>query len=75
MTMTATHINALVTRVKSEYVEMPGLSLTLPQAQRLLGLDRTTCEALMRDLVATGFLTNTAAGRFKLASHSAHPAH
>ena len=73
--MTATHINALLTRVKSEYVEMPGLSLTLPQAQRLLGLDRATCEALMRDLVTTGFLTNTAAGRFKLARQSARPAH
>lgn len=75
MTLSASHREALVTRVKSEYVEMPGLSLTLPQAQRLLGLDSLTCAALLRDLVESGFLVNTAAGRFLRASRSIAQTH
>jgi hypothetical protein len=30
----------LLNRVRGEYAEMPGLTLTLAQAQRLWGLDR-----------------------------------
>lgn len=43
-------------RVRGEYCEMPGLSLTLPQAQRLWGLDACACEALLRELVDEHFL-------------------
>ena len=35
-------------RVESEYREMPGLRLTLPQAARLWGLERGTCELVVR---------------------------
>lgn len=45
--------------VRSEYVEIPGLSLTKPQVQRLWGLDRETCDALLDTLVAAGFLRRT----------------
>lgn len=75
MTLSATQIETLVMRVKTEYVEMPGLSLTLPQAQRLLGLDGVTCETLLRDLVASGFLVSTSNGRFRLAGLSAARSH
>jgi hypothetical protein len=36
--------NALVTRIRGEYLEMPGLRLTLEQAQRLCGVERTLCK-------------------------------
>ena len=41
----------LVARVRADYREMPGRHLTLPQAQCLWGLDRPTCEAVLRALV------------------------
>jgi hypothetical protein len=50
-------------RVQAEYVEMPGLCLTLAQASRLLGVERQTCHAILRSFVETGFLRESA-GRF-----------
>ena len=44
-------IREAILRVEGEYREMPGLSLTLPQAARLLGMDRSTCERVLADLV------------------------
>jgi hypothetical protein len=35
---------------------MPGLSLTLEQAQRLFALDRHVCEGVLHVLVADGIL-------------------
>ena len=46
-------------RVQAEYIEMPGLSVTLPQAQRLLGIDHDTCVVVIRTLVDRGFLKRT----------------
>ena len=40
-------------------MEMPGLRLNLPQAQRLWGVDSTRCEAVLKALVDMGFLTCT----------------
>jgi hypothetical protein len=45
-----------VTRIRSEYVEMPGLALTLPQAARLWGLSENRSALLLSMLVETGFL-------------------
>lgn len=45
--------------VRSEYLEMPGLSLTKPQAQRLWGLDAETCDALIDEMVSARFLRRT----------------
>jgi hypothetical protein len=53
---------ALVDRVRSEFIEMPGLRLTLPQAARLWGLDLTSCEAVVDVLVQCEFLRRTASG-------------
>ena len=53
--------------VRAEYAAMPGLSLTLQQAQRLWAVDRPTCQALFSRLVGRGVLRLTAAGRFVLA--------
>jgi hypothetical protein len=57
---TTTHdrpsVSALLLRARSEFLEMPGLRLTIAQAARLWGLDRMTSECLLNCLVATGFL-------------------
>jgi Fic family protein len=50
--------------VKAEYLEMPGLCLTLPQAQRLWNLDRATCAAVLQRLVESGFLSRTEEGAY-----------
>jgi hypothetical protein len=43
-------------RICCEYLEMPGLRLTLPQAKRLWGLDEPTCRSLLTFLVNVKFL-------------------
>ena len=54
----------LIVRVRGEYREMPGLSLTVPQARRLWGLEGATCQTLFERLVETKFLRRTRHGRF-----------
>jgi DNA-binding transcriptional LysR family regulator len=44
-------LQELFRRIEGEYREMPGLSLTLPQAERLWGLDRRTCEFALATLI------------------------
>lgn len=51
-------------RVRGEYIEMPGLRLTTAQAQRLWGLDRASCDALLGALVDAKFLFRTRDGAF-----------
>jgi hypothetical protein len=46
----------LINRVRSEFIEMPGLRLRLDQAQRLWNLDRVSCENVLRSLVEAKFL-------------------
>jgi len=43
-------------RIRDEYVEMPGLALTLPQAIRLWGLTARRAVELLTALVDSGFL-------------------
>jgi DNA-binding IclR family transcriptional regulator len=50
----------ILRRICGEYLEMPGLQLTLKQAQRLWGLDAETCARSLDFLVARGFLARTA---------------
>ena len=57
-------LRELTRRVQAEYAEMPGLSVTLTQAQRLWAADRQTCESVFKGLAARGFLRMTRKGRF-----------
>ena len=57
-------IRTLLERVQAEYAEMPGLSITLPQAQRLWAVDQATCEEIFSRLVSGGVLKRTTRGRF-----------
>ena len=45
-------------------MEMPGLRLTLPQAQRLWGLGPSECTAVLARLVDKKFLTRSRNGAF-----------
>ncbi len=60
----------LLHRIRGEFLEMPGLHLTLPQAARLWHLDAVTCDAALRALIDTGFLRQTARGAFRRADGS-----
>lgn len=46
-------------RICAEYLEMPGLQLTIRQAQRLWGLDEETCARSLEFLVESRFLVRT----------------
>jgi hypothetical protein len=45
-----------LTRLRAEYLDMPGLQLTREQVQRLCGLERDVCERVLDTLVDTKFL-------------------
>ena len=49
----------MLQRICAEYFEMPGLQLTLKQAQRLWGLDEETCAHALEFLVEKRFLVRT----------------
>lgn len=49
-------------RIQIEYIEMPGLKLTLAQIARLCGLPRDLCEPAVSLLVSGGFLARAADG-------------
>ena len=51
-------------RLRAEFTEMPGLSLTVAQAQRLCGLTDEACAWALDGLVAQGLLRKSASGRY-----------
>ena len=51
-------------RIRAEYLEMPGLSLTPAQVQRLCGVDRALCETALEELVKAGFLSMRVDGKY-----------
>ena len=57
-------IDEVLQRIQGEFVEMPGLRLTTAQAQRLWGLERDLCDALLGALVDAKFLTQTRDGAY-----------
>jgi hypothetical protein len=64
------HSPDVIQRVQGEYMEMPGLRLTTAQAQRLWGLDRAACDALLGALVDAKFLFRTRDGAFVRSEHA-----
>ena len=57
-------IDEVLQRIQGEFLEMPGLRLTPAQAQRLWGLERDVCDALLGALVDAKFLAQTRDGAF-----------
>lgn len=58
---------ALLERIRGEFLEMPGLRVTLGQAMRLWQLDAVTCDVALRTLVEEGFLRKTRQTAFQRA--------
>jgi len=56
--------NTLLTRLRAEYLEMPGLRLTLEQAQRLCGVERALRKAVLDALVADKLLCVKSGGAY-----------
>ena len=54
----------LLVRIEGEYREMPGLNLSVTQAERLWGLDRHTCASVLTILMERRVLTRTTSGTF-----------
>jgi hypothetical protein len=60
----AAAVHDILRRIEGEYREMPGMCVTAPQAQRLWGLDATTCDVVLRTLVDCRVLRRTPRGTF-----------
>jgi len=56
---TKRQIEDLVMRIEGEFLETPGLMLTVVEAQRRFGMDEITCEAVLDALVDSGVLFKT----------------
>jgi hypothetical protein len=57
-------VQDLLTRLRAEYLEMPGLRLTPEQVQRLCGVERTMCRVVLDSLVHEKFLCIKPDGRY-----------
>lgn len=67
MTTTVTHTSRerdCLAQIVEQYLEMPGLSLTVPQARRLFGLTPEACAHHLQQLVQQGFLQRNPHGLY-----------
>jgi hypothetical protein len=55
---------SLEARIRGEFLEMPGLRLTVKQASRLWAVDATTSERILDQLNSSGFLARTREGAY-----------
>ncbi len=55
----------VLSRLRAEYLEMPGMKLTLGQVQRLCGIERTLCQCVLDALVTEQFLCLYSNGTYR----------
>jgi predicted HAD superfamily Cof-like phosphohydrolase len=55
---------AVSERIRAEYLEMPGMNLTMDQVARLCGMERSACQTELDALVDAHFLTLTPDGTY-----------
>lgn len=65
--------DVMLQRIYGEFIEMPGMRLTLSQAQRLWGLDERTCQVLLEYLVDMKFLCRSLHGNYGRTSDGTAP--
>ena len=51
-------------RVRAGFEEMPGMTLTMPQASRLFGLEQHVCQKVVEQLVVSSYLRRTDRGGY-----------
>jgi Fic family protein len=66
MTHSTDPMEGIVQRIRGEYLEMPGLRLTVRQATRFWGLDEHTCVRSLEYLVRVGFLARVGRDIYRL---------
>jgi hypothetical protein len=54
----------LVQRIRAEYIEMPGMKLTIDQVRRLCGVEVHLCKLLLQSLVEARFLSLDSDGSY-----------
>jgi hypothetical protein len=57
-------IEELLSRLRAEFLEMPGMQLKPEQVRRLCGVEREVCQAVLDSLVDAKFLCVCADGRY-----------
>ena len=62
------NVDVMAERVRAELEEMPGMTLTVPQASRLFGLDDIVCRTIVERLVGAAYLRQTRTGAFTRAT-------
>jgi DNA-binding IclR family transcriptional regulator len=62
--MTSVQVEETLELIRLEYAEMPGLKLTLAQAQRLLSMPGDACERALAELTRSGFLYRSGDGAY-----------
>jgi len=63
----------ILRRIRAEFLEMPGMRLTLFQAKRLWGLDEQTCVQALEFLIADRFLDRRTDGTYTRLTDGAVP--
>ncbi len=58
----------LVQRIREEFEEAPDLRITVNEAARFWGLDLSTCERVLTELLQVGFLAQGPDARYRQAS-------
>ena len=62
-----------IERLRAEFLEMPGLRLSVRQVQRLCGVDETVCQAVLDALVDVQFLRVNRDGTYARVTDGHHP--
>ena len=62
-------------RIRAEFLEMPGMKLTIAQVQRLCGVDGSMCRVVLDSLVEAKFLYIKSDGRYERLTDSSSPRH
>jgi hypothetical protein len=61
--MSPLDLDRIALRVRKEFLEMPGMQISLSQMTRLCGLEPSTCRAVVDVLVGSAFLRWTEGDR------------
>jgi hypothetical protein len=61
-------LEPVLTRIRAEFREMPGMCLTPAQAAKFWNLDQATCDAILRRLIEDRFLVRTEGGAVAVTS-------
>lgn len=74
MTLGCHQIQALVMRMQTAFLDTPGLTLSLEDAERRFGLDEVACDAVLTALVDAKVLARTREGAYvRFFPHVARP--